>query len=209
MRSSADSRRATTAAASSRSLTPPWMPGSVLVSRSSASASAAARSASRRASSDSTHGVGCSGLKTTSVPAVRPLQTWGSGSIPPRSARTTTGCCWRMRISMRFSGRSKDRSSRNSEKSKPSSSLTGTKTASIGNSPPSLVRPDSWTLPGTRGGSPASRNIRQAWPAGDSAPPISVSKKLSPRISSAARPNSSSAGSDHFDTAPLPSVRTK
>ena len=39
MRSSADSRRATTAAASSRSLKSPWMPGSVLVRRSSASAS--------------------------------------------------------------------------------------------------------------------------------------------------------------------------
>ena len=40
MRSIALSRRATTAAASSRSATPPWMPGSVLVRRSSASASA-------------------------------------------------------------------------------------------------------------------------------------------------------------------------
>src|SRR5262249_23613564 len=52
-------------------------------------------------------------------------------------------------------------------------------------------------------------NPRQAWPPGGSEPPISVSKKPWPRISSAARPNNSSAGSDHLETAPCPSVRTK
>ena len=46
-----------------------------------------------------------------------------------------------MRSSIRFIGSSKDRSSRKSEKSKPSSSLTGTKTASIGNVSPSQRRP--------------------------------------------------------------------
>ena len=45
MRSTALSRRATTAAASSRSRKSPWMPGSRLVRRSSVSASAASRSA--------------------------------------------------------------------------------------------------------------------------------------------------------------------
>ena len=109
------------------------MPGSGLVMRSSAAASAVARAASRAASSSSIHGVGARGRKTTSVPAVRqPSHGCGSSSIAPRSARTTTGCCWRMRMSMRFIGSSKPRSSRNSEKSKPSSSLTGTNTASIG-----------------------------------------------------------------------------
>ena len=203
MRSTALSSRATTAAASSSSLKPPWMPGSKLVSRSSASASAASRAAWRRASSDSTHGVAESGWKTTSVPAVRqPSHGWTSVSSAERSARTTTGCCWRMRSSIRFSGSSNERSSRKSEKSKPSSSLTGTKTASIGKLSPSARRPVSVTEPGTRGGSPRSRNSRQAWPAGGIWPPIRVSKKLLPRMSSAGWSNSSSAGSDHLETDP-------
>ena len=114
-----------------------------------------------------------------------------------------------MRSSIRFSGSSKDRSSRKSEKSKPSSSLTGTKTASIGNSLPSPRRPVSSTVPGTRGGSPRSRNSRQAWPAGGIEPPISVAKKFCVRIASAGWSKSSSAGSDHFETDPWPSVSTK
>src|SRR3954447_1028384 len=114
-----------------------------------------------------------------------------------------------MRSSIRFIGSSKDRASRKSEKSKPSSSLTGTKTAASGNSVPSVLRPTSSTVPGAWGGSPRSRNPRHAWPPGGSEPPTSVSKKPWPRISSLARPNSSSAGSDHLETAPWPSVRTK
>ena len=42
-----------------------------------------------------------------------------------------------------------------------------------------------------------------------SEPPISVSKKPLPRMSSAGCRNSSSAGSDHLETDPWPSVRTK
>ena len=186
------------------------MPGSGLVRRSSASASEASRSAARRASSSSTHGVETSGVKTISVPAVRqPSHGCGLGSSAWRSARTTTGCCWRMRSSIRFIGSSKERSSRNSEKSKPSSSLTGTKTAASENSVWSVLRPISSTVPGACGGSPRSRKPRHAWPPGGSVPPISVSKNPWPRISSLARPNSSSAGSDHLETAPCASVRTK
>ena len=171
--------------------------------RSSTSASCSARAASRAASSSSTHGVGSVGRKTTSVPAVRqPSQGCGSASIAWRSARTTTGCCWRMRSSIRFSGSSKPRSSRNSEKSKPSSSLTGTKTASIGNWRPSACRPDTDTRPGTVGASPVSRNERQDWASALSAWSSSVPKNDWPRISWAGRPNSSSAGSDHLETEP-------
>ena len=137
------------------------------------------------------------------LPRLRP------GSSAWLSARTTTGCCWRMRSSIRFIGSSKDRSSRKSEKSKPSSSLTGTKTASSGKTSPSERRPVSWTVPGACGGSPVARNPRQACPSGGSASPISVSKKPWPRMSSAGWPNSSSAGSDHLETDPWPSVRTK
>ncbi len=153
IRSIADSRRATTAAASSSSATElPCTPGSMLVSRSSTTASASARAASRRASSASTHGVGSIGRKTTSVPAVRqPSQGWGSGSSAWRIARTTTGCCARMRCSIRFIGSSKPRSSRKSEKSKPSSSLTGTNTASSGNVWPSACRPLTSTRPAASG----------------------------------------------------------
>ena len=87
--------------------------------------------------------------------------------------------------------------------------MTGTKTASIGKSSPSERWPVSFTEPGTRGGSPRSRNSRQAWPSGGSWPLIRTSKKLLPSMSSAGRPNSSSAGSDHLETDPWPSVRTK
>ena len=211
MRSIADSRRATTAAASSRSRTElPWTPGSWLVRRSSRFASCSARAASRAASSSSIHGVGSVGRKTTSVPAVRqPSQGCGSASIALPSARTTTGCCWRMRSSIRFSGSSKPRSSRNSEKSKPSSSLTGTKTASIGKRWPSACMPSTATRPGAVGGSPFSRNAFQDCASAPSAGSSSVPKNDWPRISCAGRPNSSSAGSDHLETEPWPSVRTK
>ena len=78
--------------------------------------------------------VGWVGRNATSVPAVRqPSHGCGSASSAWRNARTTTGCCWRMRISIRLRGSSKERSSRKSEKSKPSSSLTGMKTISSGN----------------------------------------------------------------------------
>ena len=211
MRSIADSRRATTAAASSRSATElPWMPGSILVRRSSTSASASALAASRRASSASTHGVALSGRNTTSVPAVRqPSQGWASGSSAWRSARTTTGCCARMRCSIRFMGSSKPRSSRKSEKSKPSSSLTGTNTASIGNALPSACTPETSTRPGPEGGSPASRKPRHDSAAAGTGACTSRSKKDCPSTSAAGRPNSSSAGSDHLDTDPWPSVSTK
>ena len=56
------------------------------------------------------------------------------------------------------------------------------------------------TVPGTCGGSPVSRNPRQAWPSGGSESPISVSKKPWPRMSSVGCANSSSAGSDHLET---------
>src|SRR3954451_5265002 len=69
--------------------------------------------------------------------------------------------------------------------------------------------PRSPAVPGTGGAAPRSRKPRHAWPPGGSEPPTSVSKKPWPRISSLARPNSSSAGSDHLETAPCPSVRTK
>ena len=164
MRSSAESRRATTAAASSRSaIESPEIPGSGS-SISSVSRSAAARRASRAASSSSTHGVDSSGRKATSVPAVRqPSHGCGSVSSAWRSARTTTGCCWRMRMSMRLRGSSKERSSRKSEKSKPSSSLTGMKTISSGN-----VRLSGEKIALTfccarvRGASPLSRKRRHA-----------------------------------------------
>ena len=211
MRSRAESRRATTAAASSRSRTElPWTPGSGLVRRSSVSASCSARAASRAASSSATHGVGSVGRKTTRVPAVRqPSHGCGSSSIAWRSARTTTGCCWRMRSSIRFSGSSKPRSSRNSEKSKPSSSLTGTKTASTGNVRPSACLAWTPTRPGTVGAVPSSRKLRHVWAAAGRGSSTSVPKNDWPRISCAGRPNSSSAGSDHLETEPWPSVRTK
>ena len=54
-------------------------------------------------------GSASSGRKATSVPAVRqPSHGCGSVSSAPRSARTTTGCCWRMRMSIRLRGSSKD-----------------------------------------------------------------------------------------------------
>ena len=187
------------------------MPGSMLVRRSSTTASASARAASRRASSASTHGVGLIGRKTTSVPAVRqPSQGWGSGSSAWRIARTTTGCCARMRCSMRFIGSSKPRSSRKSEKSKPSSSLTGTNTASSGNVVAvRLERRLTSTRPGASGASPASRKRRQDSAAGGTGDSISVAKNDWPRTSAEGRPKSSSAGSDHLETDPWPSVSTK
>ena len=158
-------------------------------------------------------GSGSSGRKTTSVPAVRqPSHGCASGSIAWRSARTTTGCCWRMRSSIRFSGSSKQRSSRKSEKSKPSSSLTGTKTASIGNvAAVGVRRPiELDACPGRAAARRASRNSRQAWPAGGSAPPISVVEEaLAEDLLARGWSNSSSAGSDHLETEPWPSVRTK
>ena len=176
---------------------------------SSRSASCRARSSSRRTSSCSTHGVGASGRKATMVPAVRqPSQAWGSSSRAERSARTTTGCCWRMRSSIRFIGSSKERSSRKSEKSKPSSSLTGTKTASSGNfSSVGAWRALTSTSARACGGSPAARKRRHCSASSDSGPASRPSKKLWPSASGASLPNSSSAGSDHFDTAPWPSVR--
>ena len=210
MRSSADSRRATTAAASSRSsIVPPWTPGSGLVSASSRSASWRAFSSARRTSACSTHGVGASGRKATIVPAVRqPSQFCGSASSAARRARTTTGCCWRMRSSIRFIGSSKERSSRKSEKSKPSSSLTGTKTASSGKTwPVGSCRASTSTSARARGGSPAARKRRHCSASSPSGPASRPSKNEWPSASGASLPNSISAGSDHFETAPWPSVR--
>ena len=210
IRSSAESSRATTAAASSRSLIDsPWTPGSWLVSASSRSASWRARCSSRRASSSSTHGVGSSGRNATIVPAVRqPSHACGSSSSAARSARTTTGCCWRMRSSIRLSGSSNERSSRKSEKSKPSSSLTGTKTASSGK----IVSVGAWrastsTSARACGGSPAARKRRHCSASSLSGPDSRPSKNEWPSASGASLPNSSSAGSAHFETAPWPSVR--
>jgi hypothetical protein len=114
-----------------------------------------------------------------------------------------------MRWSIRLTGSSKPRSSRKSEKSKPSSSLTGTKTASIAKSSPSACRPVTSTRPAAVGASPASRKRRQVSATAGIGALISVWKKDWPSTSAAGRPNSSSAGSDHFETEPWPSVRTK
>ena len=102
------------------------------------------------------------------------------------------------------------RSSRNSEKSKPSSSLTGTNTASIGKVPPSRRRAVHLDAAG-RGGRVAG---------GEEAPPLlrvgrqragheRVEERTGRAPPARARPNSSSAGSDHLETDPWPSVRTK
>ena len=114
-----------------------------------------------------------------------------------------------MRWSIRFIGSSKPRSSRKSEKSKPSSSFTGTKTASIGKSPPSAVTAETSTRPAAVGASPASRKRRHDSAAGGTGALTSVEKKDWPSTSAAGRPNSSSAGSDHLETEPCPSVSTK
>ena len=114
-----------------------------------------------------------------------------------------------MRWSMRFIGSSKPRSSRKSEKSKPSSSLTGTNTASIGNVAPSAWSASTSTRPDASGASPASRKRRQDSAAAGTGDWISVAKNDWPRTSVAGRPNSSSAGSDHLETDPWPSVSTK
>ena len=128
---------------------------------------------------------------------------------PARSARTTTGCCWRMRMSMRLRGSSKERSSRKSEKSKPSSSLTGMKTISSGNVRLSGAKIAlTFCFARVRGASPLSRKRRHA-SASAGAWSTSVSNRPLPSTSAASRPNSSSAGSLHLETAPWPSVRTK
>jgi hypothetical protein len=71
------------------------------------------------------------------------------------------------------------------------------------------MTPVTSTRPGTVGASPASRKRRQVSAAAGTGALISVWKKDWPSTSAAGRPNSSSAGSDHFETEPWPSVRTK
>jgi hypothetical protein len=110
---------------------------------------------------------------------------------------------------MRFIGSSKPRSSRKSEKSKPSSSLTGTNTASSGNVPPSACTASTSTRPRAVGASPFSRKRRQDSASGGAGDWISVPKKDWPRTSAAGRAKRSSAGSDHLETDPWPSVSTK
>ena len=147
----------------------------------------------------------------TSVPAVRqPSHGCASGSIAAFSARTTTGCCWRMRSSIRFIGSSKDRSSRKSEKSKPSSSLTGTKTASIGNSLAVAAAADELD----RAGHPRRlAEVEELAPGLAGGRQRAADQRLEEALrrgsSSAGWSNSSSAGSDHLETDPWPSVRTK
>ena len=63
--------------------------------------------------------------------------------------------------------------------------------------------------PAAVGASPASRKRRHDSAAAGTGAWISVSKNDWPRMSSAGRPNSSSAGSDHLETDPCPSVSTK
>ena len=131
-----------------------------------ASLSAAARA--RFSRSASTHGVSHSGRKAISVPAVRQpgSHAIGSSESAVRSARTTTGCWPRRRMSICAGASSKARSSRKSEKSKPSSSLTGIITSSMTKACPLACWAWSSTLARAPGATPDCRNRRQPSPLG-------------------------------------------
>ena len=137
----------------------PWMPGSGLVRRSSVSASAAARAASRRGELGARPtGSASSGRKTTSVPAVRqPSHGCGSSSIAWRSARTTTGCCWRMRISIRFMRQLEAQVLEEQREVEALVELDGDEDGLHRELWPSACAAVTLTRPGTCGGSPSSR----------------------------------------------------
>ena len=212
MRSIADSRRATTAAASSRSRTElPWTPGSWLVRRSSTSASCSARAASRAASSSSTHGVGSVGRKTTSVPAVRqPSQGCGSASIAlaqrAHDDRVLLAHAQQHQVQRQLEAEVLEEQREVEALVELDGDEDGLdrEAAALGVHALARTRGPGRSA-GRRSPGTTSRTARRRRAPGRAA----CSKNDWPRISWAGRPNSSSAGSDHLETEPWPSVRTK